>query len=196
LRAWAPASHALPVPTLAAVAALAAAPAVIVLARGGRDLGSSLIAACLIGAGAAGFAVDDPAGETIAASPTSLARRRLLRLSAIALGLAVVGGVLVAIAAAWGPLEADELARRAAEVAAASGLAAAVAGVGHRRAVIGAAQVGAVGGPLAVLVISSLAHRFHQLPELLSAHHHDRWWLVALAGWTAAAWTWRDPARR
>lgn len=193
LRAWAPATRGMPLPTIGAVLALAVAATVIVLLDGGRDLSGALVAAAIIGASAVAFAVEDPAGETLSASPTSLARRRSLRLSAIALALALTWMVVVAIAAGRGPLTGDELALRAAEIAAVSGLAAAASGIGHRRGVASAGPVGAVAGALCMLMISSLAFRFHQLPALTGVDHHERWWLVGLAGWAAAAWTWRDP---
>lgn len=195
LRAWAPATRGLPLPTIGAVLALTATPPVFVLLKGDHDLSGALVAAAIIGAAAVAFSVEDPAGETLSASPTSLARRRSLRLSAILLALAVTWAVLVAIAAIRGPLTGDDLAQRAAEIAAVSGLAAAAGGVAQRQSVAGAGPVGAVAGALGVLVVSSLAFRFHQLPMLTIIEHHGRWWLVGLAGWAVAAWTWRDPAR-
>ncbi|MGH9275652.1 MAG: hypothetical protein ACRDZU_13475 [Acidimicrobiales bacterium] len=195
LRACVPAARGLPLPTIAAVLALAAAPTAGVLLGGGRDLSGALVAAAVIGGASAAFFVEDPAGETLSASPTSLARRRVLRLSAIALGLAFACAVLVVIAVIQGPLTAEDLARRAAEVAAVSGVAAAVSGLSHRHGVASAAAVGGVAGALTVLLISGLAARYEQLPALLASGHHGRWWLVALVGWTAAAWSSRDPSR-
>lgn len=195
LRAWIPAARGLPLPTIGAVLALAAVPTMGVLVEGGRDLTGALVAAAIIGGASAAFLVEDPAGETLSASPTSLARRRVLRLGAIAVGLAVTYAVLVTIAAIHGPLTGDELARRAAEVAAVSGLAAAAGGLSHRHGVAGAGPIGGVAGALAVLMIASFAVRYHQLPPLPDGGRHGRWWLVALVGWTAAAWSSRDPSR-
>jgi hypothetical protein len=195
LRAWVPAARGLPLPTIAAVLTMAAVPCAAVVLRGDRDLSGALVAAAVIGATAVAFFVDDPAGETISGSPTSLARRRLLRLGAIVLGLAALWAVLVGVAAIRGPLTLDDLALRAAEAAAASGLAAAAAGLVHRHAVTGAGAAGGVVGGVGVLMISSFAFRFHQLPALMQVEHHGRWWLVALAGWAVAAWSSRDPAR-
>ncbi len=195
MRAWGPAARGLPLPTIGAVLALAAAPAVFTLGKGGHDLSGSFVAAAIIGAAAVAFAVEDPAGETLSASPTSLARRRALRLSAILLGLAITWMVLVAAAAIRGPLTGHDLAQRAAEAAAVSGLASAAAGLAHRQSVATAGSVGAGTGALTALVITSFAYRFHQLPALMTEAHHGRWWLVALTAWTVTAWTWRDPAR-
>lgn len=174
--------------------ALAAAPAVFTLGKGDRDLSGSLVAAAIIGAAAVAFAVEDPAGETLAASPTPLARRRALRLSAILLGLAITWSVLVAAAAIRGPLTGQDLALRAAEAAAVAGLAAAAAGLAHHSGVATAGSVGAGAGALTALVITSLAYRVHQLPALMTEAHHGRWWVVAAAAWAVTAWTWRDPA--
>lgn len=196
LRAWAPATRGMPLPTLNAVLVLAAIPAVSTAPQGGRDLTGALVAASVISSTTVAFAVEDPAGETLSGSPTSLARRRGLRLSAIVLAVAVVWLALVALAGSREPTSANNLAQRAAEVAAVSGLAAAAAGLLHSHDVAGAGPIGATAGALTSLLISSLAYRFHDLPALMSATHHGRWWVIGLAGWAIAAWTWRDPARR
>ncbi len=196
-QAWLPCARGLPLATLAAAAGLAAAAPLLVLARHGRDLGGALVAATLVCGAVVAFAAEDPAEETLSASPTSLARRRLLRLSALALGVAVVAIVLVALAtSAPAGLSSSDLGRRAAELAATSGLAAAAAGVAQRRAVPGAAPGGAVASVLAMLLVSSLAQRFHSLPTIVDSTHHLRWWFAAAAGWAVTTWTWRDPGRR
>lgn len=195
VQGWRPAARGLPLPTLGAAACLAAAPALIVMVRGGHDFGVALVSAALVLGATSGFVVDDPAEETISASPTSLARRRLLRLSAIALGVVVVAAVLLASTAVQGELTIHDVGRRAAELAAVSGVAASVAGAAHRRAISGAALAGALAGLLGTLLVSSLAFRFHSLPALRDGPQHARWWLVGVLGWSIAAWTWRDPAR-
>jgi len=186
----------MPLPLVGGALALASTPMLIVLLRGNDDVSGALLAATIIGAAIVALTVEDPAGETLSASPTSLARRRVLRLSALALALAVTWGCVLMAAEVAGRFTGHELAQRAAEGAAVAGLAAATSGLAHRRGVTGSAEIGAVAGALGVLVITSLAHRFQQLPALLSEPHHGRWWLVALVGWVVAAWTWRDPARR
>lgn len=194
-RAWPGASRGLPWPTLVAVLALAAAPTAGVLLDGGGAHRGALVAAALIGGAAAAFSVEDAAGETLSASPTSLARRRALRLGAITAAAVGTWAVLVALALAFGSVSAAELEERIAEVAAVSGVAGAVAGVAHRRGLPGAAPGGATLGALSLLVASALAQRFHQLPALMTADRHERWWLIAGIAWAAVAWTWRDPAR-
>ena len=194
-RAWWPSTRGLPLGTLTAVAGLAAAPTMYRLVRGDTSLGGALVAAAVFLGTTSAFVVDDPAEETLAASPTSLARRRLLRLGAIFLGVAVVALVLVTIASAVGDVSFDELGRRAAELAAVSGLAAAAAASAHRRSVPTPAHGGAVVGLVGVALISALAYRFHRLPALTDSPVHERWWWLAAAGWALAAWSWRDPAR-
>lgn len=196
LRAWVPCTRGLPLPTIAAALGMAAVPAAFVLLKGDRDLSGSVVAAVVIGAPAVAFAVEDSAGETLSASPTSLARRRSLRLSALGLALALLWTVLVVTAMILGPFAADDLAHRAAEAMALSGLAAAAGGIAHRQGVASPGSIGAVAGALCALMISSLSYRFHQLPSLMDGPHHGRWWVIAIVGWALAAWTWRDPARR
>ena len=89
---------------------------------------------------------------------------------------------------------------RAAELLAVTGVAAGAAGLVQRSGGAAAAPTGAVAGPLSALLISSLAFRFHGLPAIASSANassanHSRWWIVALIGWTTAAWVSRDPYR-
>lgn len=197
-RAWRPCARGLPLPTLGATAALATFPALLVAIRQGRSYDGALVAAALAIGAATAFAVEDPAEETLSASPTPLAHRRLLRLAAIVLGIAVTSGLvlLIAVTSTHGGLAGGDVARRGAEMAATSGLAGAGAGLAQRRGAPWAAHGGAAGGLLLTLLISSLAYRFAELPTLLQSPHHARWWGVGLAGWLVAGWTWRDPARR
>lgn len=195
-RAWPGAARGLPWPTLAAALGLAVAPTAVVVLVGGRDFRVAFVAAAVIGGATAAFSVEDPAGETLSASPTSLARRRALRLTTIALAAVVTWALLVAVVVAFGTVTASDLERRVTEALAVAGVAGAIAGLAHRRGIPGAAPGGAALGALGVLVASALAQRFRELPALLSAHHHERWWLVAATAWGVTAWTWRDPARR
>lgn len=195
MRAWVPAARGMPLPLVGAALALASTPMLIALLRGNHDVSGPLVAATIIGASIVALAVEDPAGETISACPTSLARRRTLRLSAILLALAALWAALVIAAPIGGSVPGHDLARRAAEGAAVAGLAAGASGLAHRNGVASSGPMGAVAGALSALVISSLAFRFDQLPSIMSDEAHGRWWLIALAGWAVTAWTWRDPAR-
>ncbi|HEX4868542.1 MAG TPA: hypothetical protein VFV32_13090 [Acidimicrobiales bacterium] len=193
--AWPLSTRALPLATLAAALALAGAPSAVVLVRGGRDLGGALVVATIVLGALAGFPVDDPAEETLSASPTGLARRRLLRLAAIAMGVTIAAAALVAVAAAVGDVTLHQLGLRAAELAATSTLAAAAAGWAQRRAVAAPGATGALVGVLGVLLVSALGARVDRLPSLLDTPQHHRWWMVAAVASAAAAWTWRDPSR-
>lgn len=193
--AWMPTARGLPLPTLAGAAALAIAPTLVVVLQRGSDHTGALIAGSLVLGAMAGYSVDDPAEETVSASPTGLARRRLLRLSAIALGVAATALLLVVVAGARAELTAADLGRRLAELVAASGLAAATAGTAQRRGVPGAAHGGAVTALIGVLLVAALAERFSELPSLMGDAHHERWWWVAIVGWAVGAWSSRDPMR-
>lgn len=197
-RAWRPCARGLPLPTLAATAVLAGAPSLVVALRQGRSYDGALVAAALAVGAATAFAVEDPAEETLGASPTPLAHRRLLRLAAVALGAAVMSALLLLVAAFSTPggLTGGDVGRRAAEMAATSGLAGAGAGLAQRRGAPWAAHGGAAGGVLVTLLISGLAYRYTELPALIQSPHHSRWWGLGLAGWLVVGWTWRDPARR
>lgn len=195
-QAWWPSTRALADRTVAGGLALAGLPTFVVVARGGTSFeGAQVIAGLALGALLA-FSVEDAAEETLAASPTSLARRRLIRLSALVLGGLIVGAILLTVAAGQGAdLRIADLGRRAAELAAVSGLAVAVAAAGRRHNVPGAVHAGAAVAVLAVLLISALAYRVRGLPALVDDPEHERWLWAAAVGWLAAAWTWRDPAR-
>jgi hypothetical protein len=115
---WRPCTRGLPLPTLAGVAALAALPSLVVLARHGRSYDGALVVAALALGAASAFAVDDPAEETLSTSPTPLALRRLLRLGSIVLGVALTSAVLVLVAAVSTPggVAWADVARRGAEL--------------------------------------------------------------------------------
>ena len=194
-QAWPPSTRGLPLPTVAAVLAMATVPVAALLARGADDFSGAVISAILLSGATAGYLVEDPAGDTLSASPTSLARRRLLRLAAIALAVAVTLLVAVVAATTQVPIGPLRLADRAAELLAVTGVAAGTAGLVQRSGGAAAAPTGAVAGPLSALLISSLALRFHGLPAIASSANHNRWWIVALVGWTTAAWVSRDPYR-
>jgi hypothetical protein len=174
-----------------AVAALAALPAVVSAARGGHDLRTAVVAAALVSGAACGFAVDDPAAVTLAASPTPLRARLALRVLALAVAS---GGAWLVVAAcarlAGAPLA--PLGPRAAEAAAAAGLAIVAARGGSRRAspdgLSGAAAALAV--PLAMTLVGR-----HQtwIPAVGRSDQALRWWAVAALAWIAVWCGTRDP---
>ena len=193
--AWRPASRALPVLTISAAIVLATVPSIVARLTGSDDLTGAVTAAAVLGGAAVGFFVEDPAGDTLAASPTPLGRRRCLRLAAISAGVVGMTSLVLALAATAQPVAELRLTDRLAELVAGAALAAAIAGVGHRRGIASAGPTGAVGGAMLLLVISSLAYRIRGLPTVAGLEHHDRWWLIALAGAAVATWSSRDPCR-
>jgi hypothetical protein len=70
---------------VAALAALAAAPAVYAWARGHHDLSFPVTLALITGAASLGFVVDDPAEATLNACPIPRAARRWARAGFIAI---------------------------------------------------------------------------------------------------------------
>lgn len=194
-RAWPPTTRSLPLPTVAAVLGMAMVPTAVLLVQGADDFAGAVIAAVLLSGATVAYLVEDPAGDTLSASPTSLARRRLLRLAAIALAVAVTLLVVLVVATSRAPIGPLRLADRAVELLAVTGAAAGTAGLVHRSGGAAAAPSGAVAGPLSALLISSLAFRIHGLPAVGSSAYHGRWWILALVGWATAAWASRDPFR-
>lgn len=195
-RAAIPSTRGLPLPTVGAVLAGASVPTLVTVVDGGGASTGALVAAVVIAAPCAAFWVEDPAAETLSASPTSLTRRRVLRLAALAFAALAALAATVAVAVTANVVPTDDLVRRAAELTAVSGLAAAASGLGDRRGVASSGPIGAVAGALVALVLSSLSYRFEGLPPLVEGAEHERWWVVAAAAWTVAAWTARDPMRR
>jgi hypothetical protein len=195
-QAWWPSTRALVDRTVAGGLALAALPTGIVVARGGTGFDGPLVISALALGALLAFSVEDPAEETLAASPTTLARRRLVRLSALTFGGGVVAAIVLVVASAQGgDVRSGDLGRRGTELLAVSGLAIAAAATARRRAVPGAVHGGAAVAVLAVLLISALAYRIRGLPALLDDPEHERWLWVAAVGWLATAWSWRDPGR-
>ena len=91
-------------PTVAGVLAMATVPVATLLVQGADDFTGAVIAAVLLSGATAGYLVEDPAGDTLSASPTSLSRRRLLRLAAIALAVTVTLLVVVVAATSQVPI--------------------------------------------------------------------------------------------
>ena len=194
-RAWPPTTRGLPLSTVAAVLGMAMVPTAVLLVQGADNFSGAVIAAVLLSGATVAYLVEDPAGDTLAASPTSLARRRLLRLAALGLAMTITLLLVLVAASSQMPIAPLHLADRVIELFAVTGVAAGTAGLVHRSGGAGAAPSGAVAGPLSALLISSLAFRIHGLPAIASSANHGRWWIVALVGWATAAWASRDPFR-
>jgi hypothetical protein len=176
-----------------AVAPLAALPAVVTIVHGGQDLRGATVAAALLSGAAYGFAVDDPAAATLAASPSPVRNRLALRVLAVT--ITVAAAWLVIAVCAWltsAPL--GPLGPRAAEGAAAAGLAITAARWGPRSAPPDGLRgaIVAIVVPLAITVVA----RSHQLllPTLGRPDHATGWWAMAAITWLGAWWATRDPA--
>ncbi len=147
-----------------------------------------IVIALLVSTGAIGFTLDDESETTLAASPTTLRRRRSLAATAGAIPIiATWCAALVVIDLVW-PEAAIDIGGLFAEVAALALLTLAVS------ARWGGAS-GSITAPSVALVMSVLARRFDGLPALpLTSQWQERWLLVAVA---ALAWLFlqlRDPA--
>lgn len=148
----------------------------------------ALVAALLLSTCAIGFTLDDEAAVTLAASPTTVRRRRSL---AASLGLPPIfvawGGALAVVGGAWPELHVNVVAL-AIEISALTLLALAMA------ARWGGATA-SIGAPASALVLTVFAYRFNGLPSLpIDGQWHERWLLVALAALAWFIFELRDPA--
>ncbi|MBL8775901.1 MAG: hypothetical protein JNK12_08220 [Acidimicrobiales bacterium] len=146
-----------------------------------------------------GYLFDDAAADLLAASPTTLARRRV---ASVALGAPVLLlGWLVALdrAAFLDGYASLPLAALSAEILALGcatlAMAAVAAGRGDRSPGLSAA-IGLLVLVAALFVLRQAVPPQWPLPELQPDRHHRRWWWVTAAALAAIAWTSRDPAAR
>lgn len=170
--------------------------ALIVAARHDQTFAPTLELVSVLLATGAGFVLDDPAAEILAASPESLLRRRSARVL-----LSVTPAVLVwlALVGVEGPENANEAWAIVAMFAGLLGLGLAIAGVASRRSA--SARGGIVAGPgLFVLLIASsiVPPRWRPLPmgDVPGgwAAIYLRWGSAALVGAIAFVWSSRDRA--
>jgi len=175
-----------------AVAALAALPAAVTVARGGHDLQRAIVAAAVLSGAAYAFAVDDPAEATLAASPSPVRTRLTLRVVAVTIAVAsawlVIAGCAWLAGAALGPLG-----PRAAEATAAAGVAITAGRCDpHRAAPDG--LWGAIAAVVVLLGMTLVARHQPWLPTLGQSDQALGWWVVAAVAWLGAWWVTRDPA--
>jgi hypothetical protein len=182
-------------PVVAAIALLAATPAVIVAATGGHGFAIALSVASLVAGAGVGFAADDPAAPTLASSPTTLAVRRLLRAALIGVVLGAGWLAAVLVAARYGQPGPD-LHVLAAELCAAGALSGAVGARARTDAPVTAGFGAAAASLLLMVAVAMFSARWSVLPSLGGGTGHARWWWIAAAGSVAAAWFSRDPALR
>jgi len=174
---------------------LAAIPALVTLLWRGEGLFAPLVLAGLVSGAALGWAVDDPAAELLASTPAGTPLRTGIRVGAVALVAAAgFGGLLAAVAI--GPGLPPQVGDRWPEAAAAAATALVVGLIAARRGERAAGAAAVMAGVLGPAMVAGLSFKLRQLPSFLAGPHHDRWWLLALAGLVVALHAGRDPARR
>ena len=181
-------------PALATVA-LAGVPALVMVARDGRDLTVATVLLALGWGAALGWATEDPAADLLAATPVPRSNRLAMRVAAVlVVGGAVVTTVLAAIASR--PGIPGDLDIRPVEALAAGSVALAVGLAAHRRGDRASGPTGALSGLLVPGVVAALAVRWPEvLPTFIEGPLHQRWWYVVAADAVAVAWVACDPAR-
>lgn len=146
------------------------------------SLAAARTAIALLAIGA-GFALDDPAAATLAASPTSLPRRRAVRCALAVAGAAAGLGLIMAGARLWsGEAAGAPLTAVLLEGAAlcAVALAASAVSIGWRGA--------ASGGPAAIRAVLLLV-----LVDTVTSRSFPKWSLQAAPGsptWSQSRWLW------
>ena len=186
----------LPVVAVGPVLALALLAALTLLERADALL---LVLVGLLLVAPIGYLFDDAAADVLAASPSTLARRRVAR---VALGAPVllVGWLTAVARGAYldgydalpvGALSAEILALACLTLA----IAAVAAGRGDRSPGLSAA-IGLLMVVAALFMVRQAAPPSWPIPELQPNLHHRRWLWVAAPWLVAIAWTSRDPAGR
>ena len=170
---------------------------VVVAALHDRDAAAPLQAVSILLASAAGFAFDDPAAEILAASPTPLRRRRMVRLALMGPPILLAW---LALVAAQRPASWAEGWAIAAMFAGLVGLSLSIAGAASRRSPTGRGGI-AVGPGLFILLIAStlIPTRWRPLPmgDVPGGWTpiYLRWGTAAVIGVLVFLWSSRDPAR-
>jgi hypothetical protein len=189
--------RATPVASLLTMSAMAAVPAVITALRGGTNFSGALVAAAVIGGAGFAHAVDDDAAVVLASSPTSLFRRRAVRIVVAFVALAAGWELALAATGAANALEGIRMPDLAVEALTAAGVGVAAATAAKRNGYPGRSGVAGVATALlTMLTITAMAQQYRWLPQLSVAAHHERWLWVAATAWGMAVWASRDPARR
>jgi hypothetical protein len=188
-------ARAAPVPALAAVALAAPIPAVVAELKGGAALPLAVTLGTVIVASAAGYAVEDVAAETFAASPTRLAVRRLVRLLVV-VAVVALGWVAVEAIAVVTHDAVAVTAHRVAVGAAVAAVASAIAGAVQAGRRLHPGYVGSMAAVGFVAGTTLLAHLYRWSPSLANDRPLRPWISIAVLAATVSAWTWRDPAAR
>jgi hypothetical protein len=175
--------------------ALAALPAVVTFARGGRDFALALQAAAMLAGAGAGFAADDQAANVLASSPTPLLARRGLRAVGVVLVLAAAAAVALLVARGGSPTPV-QIDGPLCVLVAAAGASSAMAWVAAPDGGMAPGVSAAMGTVLLLLTASSLAERWPWVPTLASSSFDRRWVMVGAAGAAVALVRSRDPSAR
>jgi hypothetical protein len=175
----------------APVVALSVLPAVLTLVRGGDDLRAAVVAAVVIGGSVTALAADDDARDVLAPVPRALAWRWADRLGLLVGATGLVWAVVLGWSLLRDPAATAPAADRTALLVAVSGLSAAGGAAADRRG--GAVAPAALAGPLVVLLLSSFAYRYPELPTVVGQDDAVTWALMGSAGWAWARWERRDP---
>jgi hypothetical protein len=167
--------------------------AVIILLRE-REAATPLQAVAILFACGAGYAFDDPAAELLAASPTSLVRRRIARLALVLPPTVAIWLVLVGV---QGPASGAELWALVALFAGLLGLSLSIAGVAERRSPAGRGGIVAAPALFLLLVASSIVPpRWRPLPmgDVPGGWTpiYLRWSAAAATGLFVLLWSSRD----
>ena len=171
--------------------------AIAVQINSGRALSEIYALALVTSTAGLGFSIDDPAAETVAASPTTLARRRLHSV-AIAGTIALTTWIAIAAVVATSDVQNFPTYDIVIELAALAALGLATSALVQRR-------TAAPGGPTAALVVlvgplfmAAVVFRdVNVFPSLVPGQDlRERWiWVAAIAVATLVH-TSRDPARK
>ena len=173
---------------------LVAIAAIIAQLGRGRDITQMYAFALLVSTAGIGFALDDPAAEMVAASPSTLARRRVVRI-VLAATFTLVAWTMIAVAVGASPAERFPAAEIVMELIALAAMGLATSAAVQR-------HTGSPGGPtaaLAVLVgpVFMLGVVFRDVrvfPSLVPGQDmRERWVWVAIAALVALLRTSRDP---
>jgi len=180
------------------LAAAALVSTLVIAWQHGRAAAVPLQVVAILLSSAAGFALDDPATEILAASPTPLVRRRLLRLLLVVPVVVVAWGLLLS----WqGTDGAEETWALMLLFAGLLGLSLGVAGIAGRRSARGSGGI-AVPPAIFVLVIlsSAIPRQWRPLPlgDVPGGWEqiYLRWGTAAILGTVAFLVSSRDPAAR
>ena len=170
---------------------------VVVAALHDRESAAPLQAVSILLASAAGFAFDDPSAEILAASPTPLLRRRMVRFASMGPPILLAW---LALVAAQGPASWAEAWAIAAMFAGLVGLSFSIAGVASRRSPTGRGGIAVGPGLFILLIVSTLMPtRWRPLPmgDVPGGWTpiYLRWGTAAVIGLLVFLWSSRDPAR-